>query len=111
VVTRSAADATPEIVEWELVGGSLMRRRGPWVGVPSGGVSHALFSDHKTMLEGLAAGGSFTYLSGTRALADDATAERNAITDVVVQGALIVGARPDIPGALVHFRAAMRVAR
>ena len=111
VVTRSAADATPEIVEWELVGGSLMRRRGPWAGVPAGGVSHSLFTDHKTMLEGLAPGGSFAYLSGTRALADDATPERDAITDVVVQGAVIVGGRPDVPGALVPFRAAMRVAR
>jgi len=111
VVTRSAADATAEIVEWEMVGGSLMRRRGPWVGVPAGGVSHGLFIDHKTMLEGLASGGSFAYLSGTRALADDATAERDAITDVVVQGAVIVGGRPDVPGGLVPFRAAMRVAR
>lgn len=111
VVTRSAADATPEIVEWELVGGSLMRRRGPWVGVPAGGVSHSLYSDHKTMLENLATGGSFTYLSGTRALAVDATTERDAITEVVVQGAVIVGGRPDVPGALVPFRAAMRVAR
>jgi prepilin-type N-terminal cleavage/methylation domain-containing protein len=111
VVTRSASDAAPEIVEWELVGGSLMRRRGPWVGVPAGGVPHSLFSDHKTMLEGLAPGGSFAYLSGTRALADDATSERDAISDVIVQGAVIVGGRPDIPGALVPFRVAMRVAR
>jgi len=111
LVTRSAASATPEIVEWELVGGSLMRRRGLWAGMPGGVVSHSLFSDHKTMLEGLAAGGSFTYLSGARALADDATADRDAISDVVIQGAVIVGARPDLPGALVSFRAAMRVAR
>jgi hypothetical protein len=79
--------------------------------MPGGVVSHSLFSDHKTMLEGLAAGGSFTYLSGARALADNATAERDAISDVVIQGAVIVGGRPDVPGALVPFRAAMRVAR
>lgn len=111
VVTRSSSDATPELVEWEVVGASLMRRRGPWVGVPSGGVSHSLFTDHKTMLEGLATGASFAYLSGTRSLADDSTAERDAITDVVIQGALIVGGRPDVPGALVPFRVVMRVAR
>ncbi len=111
VVTRSAANATPELVEWELVGGSLMRRRGPWVGIPAGGVSHSLFNDHKTMLEGLAAGGSFAYLSGARALAGNATPERDAITEVVIQGAAIVGARAEVPGALVPFRATMRVAR
>lgn len=111
VVTRSGSDATPEIVEWELVGGSLMRRRGPWVGVPAGAVSHSLFNDHKTMLEGLAAGASFAYLSGSRTLADDATSERDAISDVIVQGAVTVGGRPDVSGALVPFRAVMRVAR
>jgi prepilin-type N-terminal cleavage/methylation domain-containing protein len=111
VVTRSAANATPELVEWELVGGSLMRRRGPWAGIPAGGVSHSLFNDHKTMLEGLAAGGSFAYFSGVQALADDATPERDAITDLVIQGAAIVGARADAPGALVPFHATMRVAR
>jgi prepilin-type N-terminal cleavage/methylation domain-containing protein len=111
VVTRSAANATPELVEWELVGGSLMRRRGPWAGIPAGGVSHSLFNDHKTMLEGLAAGGSFAYLSGARVLAGNATPERDAITEVVIQGAAIVGARAEVPGALVPFRATMRVAR
>jgi len=111
VVTRSAVDATPEIVEWELVGGSLMRRRGPWAGIPAGGVSHSQFNDHKTMLEGLAAGASFAYLSGSRFLAADATPERGAITDVDIQGAVVVGGRADVPGALVPFHAAMRVAR
>jgi prepilin-type N-terminal cleavage/methylation domain-containing protein len=111
VVTRSAANATPELVEWELVGGSLMRRRGPWAGIPAGGVSHSLFNDHKTMLEGLTAGGSFAYLSGARVLVGDATPERDAITDVVIQGAAVVGARADAPGALVPFHATMRVAR
>lgn len=111
VVTRSSSDATPELVEWELVGGSLMRRRGPWVGVPAEGVSHSLFNDHKTMLEGLGPDASFAYLSGTRALAEDATPECAAITDVVIEGSVVVGARADAPGALVPFRDVMRVAR
>ena len=59
---RTYADAAPILVEWELVGGALMRR---WGDCPAGrpiSYRHALFRDNKTMLEGVRAGSAFTYL-------------------------------------------------
>lgn len=59
---RSATGSTPGLVEWEIVGGSLMRR---WGACPTGRpltYSHSLYNDNKTMLEGVIAGSRFRYL-------------------------------------------------
>jgi type II secretory pathway pseudopilin PulG len=53
---------TPVVVEWELVGGSLMRRSGPCPTARSLTFPHSLYTDHKTMLERVSSGSSFQYL-------------------------------------------------
>jgi len=67
VLTLSGTGGRLELVEWELMGTSLMRRRQAWddsvVRVP---IRHSLFSDHKTMLEDVQAGSIFTFTAGDR---------------------------------------------
>jgi type II secretory pathway pseudopilin PulG len=61
---QPALGVTPILVEWEIVNGSLMRRRGACpVGRPVV-FSHSLFVDHKTMLEGVRPGSVLGYLEG-----------------------------------------------
>lgn len=61
-VTQSAQAEGLEIVAWEIVAGSLMRRRAP---LPLAGppTLPSAFQDNKTMLEGTA-GGTFSYSAG-----------------------------------------------
>lgn len=51
LVSRPGREAAPELIEWEITGSSLMRRRGPWPGSLPGDFPKNLFTDHKTMLE------------------------------------------------------------
>jgi prepilin-type N-terminal cleavage/methylation domain-containing protein len=46
-------EASPTLVEWELVGGTLMRRWGPCPATRPNTFNHSLYSDNKTMLENL----------------------------------------------------------
>ena len=52
----------PIIVEWEISRGSLMRRWGPCPAVRPGVYAHSLYTDNKTMLDGLRAGSAFAYV-------------------------------------------------
>lgn len=67
-ITRTQDASGLELVEWEIVGSRLMRRRGPWPGSVPSPITHALYLDHKTMLEGLAPGSHFAYRSATATL-------------------------------------------
>jgi type II secretory pathway component PulJ len=52
VLVVTASDSTaPIVVEWELVGGSLMRRWGPCPAACPSTFSHSIYSDSKTMVE------------------------------------------------------------
>ncbi len=52
VVTRSPADGSAQLVEWEIAGGNVMRRRGPWqTSALASPTDHSHYVDHKTMLE------------------------------------------------------------
>ena len=59
LLSRPGREAAPELIEWEIAGSSLMRRRGPWPGSVPGDFPKNLFTDHKTMLEGIAAASFF----------------------------------------------------
>jgi hypothetical protein len=51
VVVSASGQDVPQLIEWEIVNGSLMRRSGPCPATRPSVYSHALFSDNKTMLE------------------------------------------------------------
>jgi len=82
-VSRCAADGGLELVEWELIGGSLMRRRLPWPGELPVPLGHAAFSDHKTMLDGVVAAPGFRYFSGAHELPTLVPSEFRALIDTV----------------------------
>jgi len=66
LLLRPQPEAAPIIVAWEVAGSNLMRRWG--MCPPSRPLSYptALFSDNKTMLEGVRTGSRFTYLLGSK---------------------------------------------
>jgi hypothetical protein len=59
---RSRGAPGLSIIEWEVVGSSLMRRRGPCPRLRPSLVSHSLYVDHKSMMEGLAGDARFSYV-------------------------------------------------
>jgi hypothetical protein len=62
IVTRKVDGSGPIIVEWELVGGALMRRWGPCPATKPVTFPHSLYLDNKTMLERvLCSRSAFTY--------------------------------------------------
>ena len=86
IVSRPAgAHAATELVEWEVSGGSLMRRRGSWPGLLPSAFPHALFTDNKTMLEGLSADSVFEYWAGG-VKAEDPASLRSEIDVVRLSG-------------------------
>jgi hypothetical protein len=60
---RPMVGAALVLVEWEIVDGALMRRRGLCPVARPLAFSHSLFADHKTMLEGVESGSAFSYLA------------------------------------------------
>jgi prepilin-type N-terminal cleavage/methylation domain-containing protein len=82
---RSTCGAEPRIVEWEIVGGNLMRRWGNSPAQCPDAYVHSLFVDSKTMLEGVASGSGFTYVvNGVGSGAPVARTRLAAIDGVVV---------------------------
>ena len=53
LLVTSPESAAPLLVEWEITGGSLMRRWGTCPATRPSAFSHSLYSDNKTMLENL----------------------------------------------------------
>ena len=90
VLTRDLGGAAFEIVEWEAVGGRLMRRRAVWTGSVPVDFSHGLYRDHKTVLEGLPSEGAlFSYRLGAfDAGAPIAPADLPLVTAVAVRGSV-----------------------
>jgi prepilin-type N-terminal cleavage/methylation domain-containing protein len=80
MITRSAIDGTQEIVSWEVVGRTLMRRRAPMplADPPAPGP----FTDNKTMLEGLGVG-ALSYRAGAIDLGSDCSPEALSRVDSV----------------------------
>lgn len=96
LVTREAEGATPEIVEWEFAQGALMRRRGPWPGYLPGSITHSLYTDHKTMLEGVADGAFSYYAAGLELESCGVQAELDPTDKVLVRGRLVCGQNDSI---------------
>ncbi len=89
-VTRDPRSGALEIVEWEVSGSSLMRRRRPWPGQLPTTLSHLAFSDHKTMLEGVSSG-SFTLISEYSTVAGSIYPQKAPAVDLVRFEATIIG--------------------
>jgi hypothetical protein len=87
LLTRSGETGALALVEWEVVGGSLMRRRGSCPLVRPVSVPHSLFTDNKTMLEGLNSGACFHYfVSGVEVPTPVPAAELPFVDEVRLAG-------------------------
>ncbi len=78
------ADAPPLLVAWEISGSNLMRRKGLCPAEPPAWFGNSLFFDHKTMLEGVRSGSSFTYMMGGQAIEPPLTPVESAAVDAVL---------------------------
>lgn len=61
-VARDSAGGTSKIVEWEVSAGKLMRRWGTCPASRPQSVTHSLYADNKSMVEGMASGSGFHYM-------------------------------------------------
>lgn len=64
LLTRSNPTGELQLVEWEVVGENLMRRRGPCPPSLPASFVHTLYADNKTMLEGVTGESRLRYLAG-----------------------------------------------
>lgn len=109
MLVRKADSMAPILVEWELVAGSLMRRWGPCPAVRPLTYPHSLYSDSKTMLEGIASAASaFGYdAAGTRVPAPIDSHDLMLVDGI----SLLVASGSAVPGAGERIRIATRVGR
>jgi hypothetical protein len=83
------ADTPSRIVEWEVVSGKLMRRWGPTTMTRPDEISHSLFVDNKSMLEGLGEC-AFTYrLADGRTVSTASGDELGRVEAVVLTGRVV----------------------
>jgi prepilin-type N-terminal cleavage/methylation domain-containing protein len=84
-VTRPSYGVSPILVEWEIIGGSLMRRWGPCPSTRTVARAGSAYRDNKTMLEGVQSGSSFSYVvDGTSQVAPGSDAELAAVESVAL---------------------------
>jgi prepilin-type N-terminal cleavage/methylation domain-containing protein len=88
LLTRVEQVAGPVLIEWEVVNGNLMRRRGACPAIRPLLFSHSLYSDNKTMLEGMTSATCFRYfVGGLEIQAPVAAADLAFIDEVRLVGA------------------------
>ncbi|HLA83129.1 MAG TPA: prepilin-type N-terminal cleavage/methylation domain-containing protein [Thermoleophilia bacterium] len=88
ILTRSTESGALFLVEWELIGGSLMRRRGNCPATRPASIEHSLFVDHKTMLEGVTPSSRFRFFaSGAEVASPVCVAELQMIDEVRIEAA------------------------
>ncbi len=87
VFLAPAADGpAPIVVEWEIVGSTLMRRWGDCPSTRAAALAGSAYRDNKTMLEGVQSGSYFSYVVDGRVMAAPTTeAELTAIDEVVLE--------------------------
>ncbi|MCL5736202.1 MAG: hypothetical protein M1274_11540 [Actinobacteria bacterium] len=96
VLSKASESGLSLMVEWELVQGNLMRRKGDCPLSRPGAFTHSLFSDHKTMLEGLKTGSRFRFFaSGIEEQAPVAVADLGRIDEIRLEA--VAGARQSGP--------------
>ena len=87
MVTKRWDSSDLELVEWEISGDRLMRRRGEWAGNVPDAITNELFFDHKTMFEGATASTKFRFFCNASEIpASDIGENRAAIDAVVLEG-------------------------
>ncbi len=81
----AAEGSAPIVVEWEIVGSTLMRRWGDCPSTRAAALAGSGYRDNKTMLEGVQSGSFFSYVVDGRVMAAPTTeAELAAIEGVVL---------------------------
>jgi hypothetical protein len=88
VILSASRGQGPELVEWEVNGGNLMRRHGPWTGVVPPRSQHQAYTSSKTMLEGVSSATRFGYLVGGMSLPQVDDADLQLVTGVALEGEL-----------------------
>jgi prepilin-type N-terminal cleavage/methylation domain-containing protein len=101
VMLSIAGGHDPELVEWEVVGGSLMRRHGPWTGLVPPRSQHHAYTSNKTMLEGVGPSTGFAYGVTGLEVPQVADGDLRLVTRVYLSGLM-----PDLK---VHFDASAEV--
>ena len=86
VSRTDTAGGTAELLEWEVTGNRLMRRTGRWPGAVPASFPHQLFSDNKTMIEGVSGSSRFTYYGG--GVEVDPSDDRSSVDEVRLTGAV-----------------------
>jgi hypothetical protein len=89
VVFLGCAGGRPglSIIEWEIIGSTLMRRWGPCPRLRPTAFAHTLYVDHKSMMEGLASDARFSYaVTGTAVTADVAANDLECVQAVLLRG-------------------------
>jgi type II secretory pathway component PulJ len=109
LLVRKDGSAAPILVEWELTAGALMRRWGPCPAQKPLTYAHSLYSDSKTMLEGIASATSaFGYYRAGVGLEAPALGPDLAGIDGV---SLMLGSGGASPGVGESVRVFARVGR
>jgi hypothetical protein len=84
-VAPAAGGPAPIVVEWEMVGSTLMRRWGDCPSTRANALAGSAYRDNKTMLEGVHSGSLFSYVVDGRVMAAPSMeAELAAIESVVL---------------------------
>lgn len=103
LLQRAADGSTPLIVEWEIVRGALMRRWGRCPHARPVAFQHSLYQDHKTMLEDVGVGSSFTYVvRGVDQPAPVAESDLQGVETVVLHLLPGIVAGPSTTGSIAN---------
>lgn len=108
VFLERAAGGPPSLIEWEIVGGALMRRTGRCPAGPPAAFAHSLYTDSKTMLERLSGESRFAYQVNGTECAGPLGEEDLGLVDSVLM-TLKVGAPSGVGAVCIGSKA--RVAR
>jgi Tfp pilus assembly protein PilV len=105
LLAASASDGGTYLVEWEVTGGAIMRRRGPCPAAIPAAFPHSLYTDSKTMLENVASSTHFVFTSSSGAAVVDPVEGDTLlrVTTVVLQGATRVPGASKTSGQAARF--------
>lgn len=107
-IAKENADAPPKLLEWEVSSGKLMRRWGSCPVSRPQSITHSLYADNKSMIEGVASGAGFHYVLIDGAALSSVPADELYLVDKVQLEEKVV-----IPGGVLsaHLLASALVGR